>query len=85
MDFGYPYTLEDVVVLPSSFLREHNEHQAAVTLLHESLHIDQRADQARYDRFYVREWGYMRPKHLKFRTESGSGQSLTLMRLTSNG
>lgn len=64
MDFGFPYTLNDVVVLPSSFLAQHDEREAAVTLLHESFHIDQRANQPRFDSFYKRQWGYVRPKRL---------------------
>lgn len=64
MDFGYPYTLEDVVILPSTFLRHHSRHEAAVTLLHESLHIEQRADPSRFNRYYKTVWGYTRPKRL---------------------
>lgn len=65
MDFGFPYTLNDVVVLPSSFLTRHDENEIAVTLLHESFHIDQRAHQPKFDRLYTREWSYVRPKRLK--------------------
>ncbi|GAQ92883.1 hypothetical protein KFL_011810010, partial [Klebsormidium nitens] len=64
MDFAFPYTLNDVVVLPSSFLAQHDESEAAVTLLHESFHIDQRAHQPKFDKFYERKWGYVRPKRL---------------------
>lgn len=64
MDFAFPYTLNDVVVLPSSFLAQHAEREVAVTLLHESFHIDQWAHQSGFDEFYEREWGYVRPRRL---------------------
>lgn len=64
MDFEFPYTLQDVVILPSTFLRQHSRHEAAITLLHESLHIEQRANPSKFNRYYKTAWGYTRPKRL---------------------
>lgn len=67
MDFGYPYTLRDVTVLPESFMAraQRDTKLAGVTLLHEALHVDQRARQAQYNAFYEAAWGYERPRRLR--------------------
>lgn len=63
MDFHLPYTVEDVVVLPEDSMT-HDRTVLATTLLHESQHIMQRANQAKFDRYYIEHWGYKQPKRL---------------------
>lgn len=61
MDWGYPFTLTDTIVLPSKQIR----HITAETLLHEAIHIEQRMNPTHFDNLYEQEWGYRRAKHLK--------------------
>lgn len=61
MDWGYPFTLTDTIILPSKQIR----HMTAETLMHEAIHIEQRMNPTLFDNLYEQEWGYRRAKHLK--------------------
>ena len=61
MDWGYPFTLEDVVVLPDSILQI----VTAKTLIHEHIHIEQRKHKRMFDDLYQDKFGYSRPDKLQ--------------------
>lgn len=63
MDFGFPYIVADVVILPANSF-DNDDRSLTTTLVHEAYHIAQRADQKAFDRFYMNEWMYERPKRL---------------------
>jgi hypothetical protein len=53
-DWGYPYTVGDMIAVPSGMTRRF----PAITLLHETLHLWQRRDSTRFARAYWTEWGF---------------------------
>lgn len=53
-DWGYPYTAGDMIVLPTGAVRR----LSPITFLHETLHLWQRRDPARFARAYRDVWGF---------------------------
>ena len=66
MDFGYPYTIGDVVVLPQRMVSrffDPDVRDVFTTLYHEQIHIMQRYNQPAFDRLYE-TWGLLKPDRL---------------------
>lgn len=61
MDWGYPFTLMDFIVLPSKQIR----HITPETLMHESIHIEQRMNSAYFTALYEQQWNFRKAQHLK--------------------
>lgn len=64
VDWGFPFTLENVVVLPENVLQSIGT-LTAKTLRHECIHIKQRKHQNEYDEFYKSSLGYRKSKKLQ--------------------
>ncbi len=63
IDWGFPFTLEDVIVLPDTFVSSIGD-RSVRTLKHESIHIHQRQHQDQYDTYYIKRLGYKKPSRL---------------------
>lgn len=61
LDWGYPFTLNNTIVLPSKQIKNITPE----TLMHESIHIEQRMNPAYFTTFYEQEWKYRRARQLK--------------------
>ena len=57
IDWGFPYTLGNNIVLPKRVISE-NPAELAKTLFHEQLHIIQRNEKSIFNDFYVKEWKF---------------------------
>lgn len=57
MDWGFPYTLGDNIVLPKRVISE-NTKELAKTLFHEQLHIIQRNEKEIFKDFYIKQWKF---------------------------
>ena len=64
VDWGYPFTLEDVVVLPDRVVTVMGEHTVK-TLEHESIHIEQRMNQDKFDELYIDRLGYHKARRIQ--------------------
>lgn len=61
IDWGFPFTLENIVVLPDSILQS----ITVKTLIHEHIHIEQRRNKSMFDGIYTHNFGYSRPAKLQ--------------------
>ena len=64
VDWGYPFTLEDLVVLPERIVSSMGGHTVK-TLEHESIHIEQRKKQHEFNKFYIDRLGYCKPRKIE--------------------
>jgi hypothetical protein len=55
VDWGYPFTIEDYIVLPSDKIPL-NEKEFAKTLFHEQLHIIQRKEPLIFKEYFEKQW-----------------------------
>ena len=55
---GYPHTLGSIIFLPTTCFSEWKQPAAITVLLHEKLHVFQRAYPDRCQRLYTHYWGY---------------------------
>jgi len=58
IDWGFPYTLGNNIVLPKRTISE-NVEELAKTLFHEQLHIIQRNEKSIFNEFYVKQWKFI--------------------------
>lgn len=62
MDFSFPYTLGDSIVLPGSLVKSIADNRAPrdnfKTLCHENLHILQRSNPSAFRKYYESAWNY---------------------------
>ena len=64
IDWGYPFTLEDVVVLPDRVVSSMGKHMVK-TLEHEFIHIEQRMNQDKFDKLYIDRLGYHKARRIQ--------------------
>ena len=74
IDWNYPYTLADVIVLPKSKVESmvnavKNKDRAMIkthvnTLTHEFMHVLQRKYQGLFNIFYIKNWGFTKPTRI---------------------
>lgn len=57
MDWGYPFTLDKYIVLPSERISS-NAKELAKTLFHEQLHIIQRKEPTIFKEFFTKQWKF---------------------------
>ena len=63
VDWGYPFTLEDVILLPEVFVSSMGDHSVK-TLEHEFIHIEQRKSPYKFNKYYIERWGYRKPERI---------------------
>ncbi len=54
---GFPHTLGSIIFLPTTFFQQDSK-RGITTLLHEKLHVYQRAFPSRCQKLYTKYWGY---------------------------
>ena len=59
IDWGFPYTLGDNIVLPKRSISS-NAKEMAKTLFHEQLHIIQRNEKEIFENFYIKQWKFQK-------------------------
>lgn len=76
MDFGFPYTIGDHVVMPqrmvTSICNRYDPKSDFMTLLHESIHITQRACPDVFDDYFERVLGFQKTPHIHIPDEIAS-------------
>lgn len=68
IEFGFPFSIENFIVLPQSSLRnsmsQYINRKFITMLIHEQLHIHQRQHPALYDYIFQNKLGYIKPRYL---------------------
>ena len=54
-DFGFPYTINDVIIIPSNYCNYDNLEK---TLFHEQFHIIQYKNKIKFEKFYKKNWNF---------------------------
>ena len=66
IEFGYPYTIGDIIVLSEKYINTGDNDSLINTLIHEKIHINQRKNQEFYNKFYRTKFKYIIPVNKKY-------------------